>query len=223
MPSYIPSKDAAFDAFFSNIVSYVLARVLAAPPVWTHIPKAAAEGLAAEYSAWHEAYEAVLAPHTAVQTAEKTRRRAVSQKALETFVNRFLRYDPAVTNADRDAMGIPNTKKTHTRIEPPPTRPVLIIDTSIQSRIIIHYRDEGSARRGKPPKVHGIEVRWAILDHAPADREEIVHSAFDTRSPLTLQFDEHDRGKRLYLYGQWEIEREGEKGPPGVIVDAVIP
>jgi hypothetical protein len=50
-----------------------------------------------------------------------------------------------------------------------------------------------------------------------------VNSAFDTNPPLILEFDEQDRGKHVYMAGCWEIEREGEKGPYGAIVEAVIP
>ncbi|MDR0639607.1 MAG: hypothetical protein LBG27_12030 [Spirochaetaceae bacterium] len=52
---YIPSREAAFDPWFNNLVEYVLARVLAGTPVWTHIPAAEAEALANAYTAWHTA------------------------------------------------------------------------------------------------------------------------------------------------------------------------
>jgi hypothetical protein len=35
--------------------------------------------------------------------------------------------------------------------------------------------------------------------------------------------NEEDRGKRLYMAGRWEIEREGVKGPFGDIVSAIVP
>jgi hypothetical protein len=88
---------------------------------------------------------------------------------------------------------------------------------------IIYYKDEKSGRRGKPVGVHGIEVRWAVMDRPPASIKELTNSSFDTNPPLTLEFDEQDRGKRVYMSGCWEIEWEGEKGPPGAIVDAMIP
>ncbi|MDR1862776.1 MAG: hypothetical protein LBQ67_02525 [Treponema sp.] len=86
------------------------------------------------------------------------------------------------------------------------------------------YRDKGSARRGKPADVHGIEVRWAFLDKPPLDiKTEFTQSSFDTKSPLILNFEEFDRGKRIYLAGRWEISREGIKGEFGDIVSAVVP
>jgi hypothetical protein len=90
-------------------------------------------------------------------------------------------------------------------------------------QIVIPYRDQGSARRGKPEDVHGIEVRWAILDRPPVSIKELDNSAFDTRSPLSLEFGEEDRRKRVYMTGRWEIEREGVKGDFGEIVSAIIP
>jgi hypothetical protein len=62
-----------------------------------------------------------------------------------------------------------------------------------------------------------------MLDHAPADINELDKSAFDTRSPLILEFGEEDRGRRIYMTGRWEIEREGIKGDFGEIVSAVVP
>jgi hypothetical protein len=133
-----------------------------------------------------------------VDTEEKKRLHKAALPVIESFVNEFVRYSSKVTDEDIANMGM-------------------------RRRISIYYKDEGSEHRGKPKNVHGIEIRWAILDHYPTSEKELVNSSFDTNSPLVLDFDESDRGKHLYMYGRWEIEREGEKGPPGAIVDAIIP
>jgi hypothetical protein len=99
----------------------------------------------------------------------------------------------------------------------------LFIDTGTRRRLIINYKDEKSDRRGKPEGVHGIEIRWAMLDHADPDIKELTNSAFDTSPPLILEFEEHQRGQRVYMCGAWEIEREGEKGPYGDIEEAIVP
>ena len=71
---YIPFNDAAFDAWFNNLVEYVLARVMTGTPVWTHIP--VAETLDNVRTAWHTAYVPTLKPHTKVDTeAKMTRKR----------------------------------------------------------------------------------------------------------------------------------------------------
>jgi hypothetical protein len=52
--------------------------------------------------------------------------------------------------------------------------------------------------------------------------EDLIHSAFDTRSPFTLSFDENQRGKTVYFCLRWENTR-GEKGPWSEIVSGIIP
>jgi hypothetical protein len=104
------------------------------------------------------------------------------------------------------------------------TVPELTADTSVSHRLSIHYRVLGSTRRGKPPKVAGIEIRTAIRDTPPESIEkDLIHSCYDTKSPLVLHFDEDSRGKRLYLAGRWEIQREGIKGDFGPVIDVIIP
>jgi hypothetical protein len=218
----IPRGEAEFDAYFKNIVDYVRERVEEVKPVWAHIPLEESGKLAAVYADWHAAYVKTLVPHTPPETAAKTRARKSSQKYLEEFINRFLRHEP-VTDGDRDNMGIHNPAPRRDQIPPPATVPELSPRAGDPRQIVVHYRDKGSERRGKPDDVHGIEVRWALLDQPPADIEELLHSSFDTRSPLILEFAEHERGKRVYMTGFWEIEREGIKGSPGEIVSAIIP
>jgi hypothetical protein len=222
MPDFIPASDANFNVFFKNIVDYVDERTGGNKPVWDFIPSESLDTFHEAWNAWDAAYQKTLVPHTPVDTKEKNRARKSSKKELRLFTNRFLRYPP-VTDEDRDNMGVPNRKDGRSPVPVPTTSPILLINTGTRRRVIINYRDEQSLRRGKPRGVHGIEVRWAVLDRPPQNEEELIHSAFDTRSPLVLEFREEDRGKRVYLAGRWEIEREGKKGPFSAIEEAVIP
>ncbi|MDR2447188.1 MAG: hypothetical protein LBD58_07860 [Treponema sp.] len=114
-------------------------------------------------------------------------------------------------------MGLPIHKTTRSPVPVSATAPQIFPNTSVRRWISIDYRDEGSGRRDKPHGAHGIEVRWAVFDRPPADIGELVKSAFDTKAPLTLEFKEHERGKRVYMCGRWEIQRKGEKGPWGIL------
>jgi hypothetical protein len=51
--------------------------------------------------------------------------------------------------------------------------------------------------------------------------EELTRSAFDPRSPFTLNFEENQRGKTLYFALHWE-NAKGEAGPWSVIQKAII-
>jgi hypothetical protein len=217
----IPGPDGAYEAFFRKVNEYVAAKCTA--KVWSHIPQAAETELDASYFEWHTAYEITLKPCTPTDTAEKNRIRRASEKHLRDFINIYLRFHPDVTEEDKRNMGIHIPDPIRTTIEPPKTVPELEPHAGNPRQVEVPYHDAGSERRGKPENVHGIEILWAVLDHEPTGVEELIHSAFDTRSPLTLTFDESDRGKRVYMAGRWEIEREGEKGPTGEIVSCFIP
>jgi hypothetical protein len=219
---FIPTKEAEFDVWFGNLVQYVDEKCGGNFPVWTHIPSDHRQLLNDAWTAWHAAYEKTLKPHTSVDREEKNRLHDAAIPVIQNFVNEFLRYSSYVTDEDMANMGMRRRRKGHP-VEVPTTTPELITDTSVLRHVKVYYRDLGSSHRGKPKNVHGLELRWAILDHPPKSINELTNSAFDTSPPLDLVFDESDRGKHLYMAGRWEIEREGEKGPFSAIVDVIIP
>ncbi|MHC6203158.1 hypothetical protein ACYULU_08175 [Breznakiellaceae bacterium SP9] len=129
---------------------------------------------------------------------------------------------PPLTDQDyRDLIG-KEPKPSHTPLPPPTTIPVLRFDSSIIRQITVYFQDEGSERRGKPTGVHGVELRWAILDHVPTDINELINTEIDTKSPFTLRFSQEERGKSLYTCPRWENSKP-QKGPWGAIGMAVIP
>jgi hypothetical protein len=218
----IPKKDSDFDIWFENLNSTIVAKTGGSPPEWTHIPAEKVTALTGHWTDWHTAHTKTLVPHTSLDTAAKNRAKDLSFDFIRPFANQYLRYGQ-ISEDELRALGFHVRSGGHSPVPVPTTSPVLIIDTGTRRRLIIHYRDERSTRRGKPDGVHGIEVRWAILDHPPADIKDLVNSSFDTKPPLILDFEEHERGRHVYLCGTWEIEREGEKGPFGAIVEAIIP
>jgi hypothetical protein len=139
----------------------------------------------------------------------------LSKKELRLYNKAYLLYNPAVSDDDRAAMGLPIHKSGRSPVQKPETAPQLLPDAATRRIIKVYYKDEGASRRGKPAHVKGIEIKWAKLKEAPQDITELINSAFDTNPPLALEFQEHERGEKVFLCGHWEIQREGEKGPWG--------
>jgi hypothetical protein len=160
-----------------------------------------------------------------VDTLNKNESRAALEKAVRVYCKAYLLYNPKVTGEDRERMGLPVYTGSRSPAGVPGSVPVLTVRLNNPREFPVYYHDgvSGGRGRGKPPRVHGIEIRWAVLDHFPADISELTQSAFDTASPCTLKFAEHERGLRVYMCGRWEIQREGEKGSFGEIAEAVIP
>ncbi|MDR2795292.1 MAG: hypothetical protein LBB47_01105, partial [Spirochaetaceae bacterium] len=66
------------------------------------------------------------------------------------------------------------------------------------------------------------ECLWVIADTPPAVVGDLLHSAFATRNPLALVFDENQRGKKVYFTVRWETGAV-LKGDWSAIFSAVIP
>jgi hypothetical protein len=224
---HIPVRDADFNNWFKNLCQYVTVKTSVIPPAtapeWTHIPAAEVTLLNNAYSAWYTVYVIVLKPHTPADTLAKDEARAAAEAVIRPFIGQWLMWKQ-VSDVEREEAGVHNKRPRRPEIPVPTTVPELTPSTGVPRQLLIAYRDKGSARRGKPADVHGIEVRWAFLDKPPEDIEkELTQSSFDTKSPLTLTFEEHDRGKRIYMVGRWEISREGIKGDFGDIVSVIVP
>ena len=143
MPSsdYIPSGDAAFLEWEKNLLGFVLQNYTR----WNiPSPQTALVPLAA-------AFEACRNPNRGkLDTQRKNEARTGLQKELRIYNKAYLLYNPAVSDDDRTAMGLPVHKGSRSPVQPPKTSPQLLPDTSTRRIIRVYYRDEGAARRGKP-------------------------------------------------------------------------
>ncbi|GHU49839.1 hypothetical protein FACS1894200_08910 [Spirochaetia bacterium] len=211
MADYIPRRDDKFLEWAKNLYSYALVNFarwsVPSPQVHLQVP----------LDEFEAAFQAYLTPnHGKVDIFIKNEKRKTSESAFRTYVQAYLVKNPDVTDEDRAEMNITIQKTTRSPVPLPTTAPQLFIGTGTIRRISIRYKN-ASNKRGKPQGVHGIEVKWAVLDDAPEDLGELIQSVFDTHPPLTLDFEEYERGKHIYMCGRWE------KGPFGDIREAVIP
>jgi hypothetical protein len=215
---YVPNNDGQFLEWAKNLYAYTLTifsnRLIPSPQLTLEAPMAAFEAALAKLADPN---------YGKVDMERKKDTRKVCEKACRVYVQGYLVRNPAITDEDRVAMKIPVYKTIKSERPLPETVPELEIDTGTPRRHKVYYRDRGSKRRGKPDGVAGIELRWAILDHYPLSIEEMINSSFDTASPWLNDFNEADRGKKVYYCGRWEAPAEGGKGPFGEIVEAVVP
>jgi hypothetical protein len=222
MTKTIPRKDADFHEV-QGVIYFMSIQNLDAwglDEIWT------ANSLTPAHLNWNEAWASYLDPaqRTPLITFTKTEARKKYEALLRILVLN-LESNTRVTDEQRRAMGIVIRDHTRTPAETPTHYPAYMVDTSVIRQLIIHFWNMllgGRLSKAKPHGVHGAEVRWGILPAEPRSVEELIHSSFDTRTPLTLTFDESERGKTVYFCLRWENTR-GEKGPWSEIVMAVIP
>jgi hypothetical protein len=215
---YIPQSDGAFLEWAKPLVTYAAAHL--APFT---IPETAVTPIQTLLAAYDTAFEAAQDPNRGkVDVLAKNEARDALKSALRTFVKAYLAYNPAVTDADKKSMGLPLHDTTRAPVPPPSTVPEAEAKTPHPMVVEIHFHDEGSTRQGKPARVQGAKIVYAVLDAPPATVEALTRSAFDPRSPFTLTFEENQRGKALYFALHWE-NAKGQAGPWSVIQKAIIP
>jgi hypothetical protein len=217
---YIPTKGAEFFNWQDDFVVYVTPRV----GTWG-IPGTVMTALNAAKTEYVKRYNAAKNPETRTPTAVLMKDEALAAyvKEIRALVRIYLANGPAVTDEDRSNMGLSIHKSTRTPAPVAKNAPACKIDTGTICRLILYFYDEGKEKtKAKPPGQHGVEISWMISDVPVVDADDLVHSAFDTRTPFTLEFQGHERGKTVYLALRWENTR-GEKGPWSVVQSAIIP
>jgi hypothetical protein len=182
------------------------------------------------YTAWQNAYKAYLpeASRTKAITFAKNDARDKYEPVLGQLI-KFLRDSPLTTDQDLIDLNIYVAPTPHTPL--PATDEVVEfeVETDVARRLVIHFKSKGSKKKGKPHGVHGAMINWGRkeelpegTDGPPRKAEDLPHTDIDTRSPFTIDFDEEDRGKVVYMCGRWEMVN-GKYGPWGDMTYAYIP
>jgi hypothetical protein len=215
---FIPHQDGAFLEWAKTLLAYAGQKLTV-----FNIPEGILAPIQARLAAYEPAFKAARNSNRGkVDVLTKNEAKGALTASLRAFIRSFLIYNPAVLDADKENMGLPLRDGTRTPAPAPAPATMPELDSSIIRQLSVHFKDAGSDRRGKPAHVHGVELRWALLDHAPVSVEDLSHSAFDTASPYTFSFGETDRGRALYLCPRWE-NNKGDKGPWGEIYKAIVP
>jgi hypothetical protein len=216
---FIPRKDIEFHTWIVNFLACLFESLER-----FGFPRVKYDELEVQRERFVAAFETAGMPSTRTKAAvqEKNDARAALQDNVRQAIKEHLTFNSSVTDGDRDNLGLPVHKKTRTPSRVASTYPKLAVDSGTLRRLIIHFRDQGSLSRAKPPGQHGVSIRWAISDTPVVNLDDLVNIEFDTRSPFTLVFDGNRRGKTVYLCSCW-VNTRGERGPWSDLTSAVIP
>jgi hypothetical protein len=216
--SYIPDKESEFVDWSGNLIDG--SKKHAAELDLPADQLTGLETLHTEVKALHEKCQT--ASYTKLDMQAKNEKKALLKKKEEGFVRFHLQNNEKMTDNIRKELRIPIYDRTLTPRPAPDSIPDIEIATPHPRTLRIKFRPEKGARWGKPEFVHGLECLWVIADAPPEKISDLLYSAFTTRSPLELSFDENDRGKRVYFAVRWESGTV-KKGPWSDIFSAVIP
>jgi hypothetical protein len=217
---YIPRSDGNFLTWIIHFLKNLGGRL-----TQFNFPKDVYDRLEEEKNTFAQMLELVSGSvtRTSVVVKDKNAARKRLEKDTRNVVGEYLNRNHLLSDGDREMLGLPIRKTTRTPAPMAETYPDFDIDTRLLSHLIIHFFEkDGDHKRSKPAGQHGAEINWIISDVPMVDANEFTHSSFDTRTPFTLEFSGHDRGKTVYLALRWENTR-GQKGPWSPIQKAIIP
>jgi hypothetical protein len=194
MHDYLPSNDEELLIFADNLNTYAAANYsrwqIPGPQTFLDAPVAAYRTALAAFSDPN---------HGKIDTLNKKETKEALLSVLRIYIQGFIARNPAVTDEDRERMGLPLRDKTPTPTPKPEGVPEVEVSTPLPRTVRFRFRAANAKHWGKPAYVHGIEILWVIADTPPVHIKELVHSEFATRNPLDLTFDEDQRGKRIYF------------------------
>jgi len=215
---YIPNSDGDFNAWLQNFVGNISANAaslgLTAADI-TPITDAASD--------WNTKYAANISAQSDAQSARQAKddSRDTTEKAVRPMVGR-LQSSTAVTDAQRQSLGVTVRSTTRTPTGAPTTKPVAQVDTSQRLRHTVSFFDELTpTSRAKPDGVQGCEIWIKIGEPQPAGPDDFKYLATDTRSPYLAEFDAADAGKTAYYILRW-VSTRGETGPWSQTVKGTI-
>jgi hypothetical protein len=219
-PDYIPHKDKDFLQWVINLIAAlfkIIDRI--------GFPQDVYQALAALRNTFVEKFGIAEAPETRTEITitSKANARKELEKALRQAIGEYINHNHLVTDEDREAMGLPVYKSGRTPSPVATSYPDFDVYSGTIRRLGVEFYDQGQKKsKAKPAGQHGAEIKWGIRDTPPASINDLTNSAFDTRTPFTLEFDETQRGSTVYFCLRWE-NNVGVKGPWSEIQSAIIP
>ena len=209
MADYIPSRDSELDLWLNNFKTLV-----AANPATYGLTAGVATSLTNAYNDWHAAFLLASDPstRTALTVAAKNAEKIIS-KALFRETANFVRGNPAVSDANQLALGIPLADPTPTPIPPPSTHPLLSMLFGGPLAHTLVWADETTPlKRAKPAGVIGVLLHRSIGTVAATDPDQCDFVGLFTRIPQLMQYQAADQGKVATYFARW-TNGKGDEGP----------
>jgi hypothetical protein len=214
---FIPRSDAKFNVWVIAFFAYLMINLQK-----FNIVEDDVLSLLNLKEVWDVKFQIAKSPSTATPAAviEKQEARKELEASMRKFIKEHLAYNHLVTDGDREGLGLPIYKTTHTAAPVPGTPPAGRVDIGVHQQHILHFFDAPTLGKAKPTGVHSCEIWWKKGGDPPQD-EELVYLASDTRSPYTVNFSSTDVGKTVYYKLRW-INTRDERGPWSELISAVI-
>ena len=218
MADFFPRREAELLEWLKNFGAVLVANAAA----WG-IPTDTANGLNTQITAYEAVYEAAKGEKgTKALIIEKDEKQKALKADLRNVKNKFIDYNDAISDADRDRLGLPQHDHTPTPKPRPTSRPTLeVLPTNTRQHTVTAINQK-TGKKTKPNDAYGVRFVWEIRDAPPASADDLRHSVFRRKVVEVFDYTEEDRGKKVFYVACYE-NAKGETGTWSDIVEGIIP
>jgi hypothetical protein len=223
--TYIPAKDQDFAQWALNFSTLITANFVA---------YGLTTGQQSAYATLRSDFITKLATATNPSTrtkptvAAKNASRALLEASSRSLGN-IIQGNPAVTNAQRQDLGLTVRDRNPTPIGPPTTAPIVTPLSTAARNIFFRFADELTpSSRSKPFGAISMQLYAKVDGDAPSSISECNFRGAYTKNTTgpgsrgcQVGFNTDDVGKTAYLMAVWQ-NRRGEIGPASTVAQMTI-
>jgi len=202
---YIPQTDGAFRDWLMNFST-----LISADPNKYGLEAADATVIAAQYTAFNDAYNVVQMPSTRTPSAvaQKDALRASAVGTVRTYAQ-MVKSNAGVNNEDKVALGIHVNDPTPTPIPAPTSAPIIAIVGATSGQHELRYADENTpSSRRKPDGVIQMQLNMSVGTSPATNPDESSFVGLYTKQPVRVELDPSDVGKTATYFARW-VTRTG--------------
>jgi hypothetical protein len=162
------------------------------------------------------ARDAYLGDKSETNKVAKNTAKAAIKTAMRDFATQHIRFNKAMTDADRAAMGIKTPDTTKTKHPAPEARPVFTATANGDGKILVKV--EGPW----PDNAEEVKYYWEITDEPDPNPKNLRHSTNRNKLKHEFIFDEPDWGKKIHFACAFE-NGKGDSGPLSSMTSRLVP
>jgi hypothetical protein len=214
---YIPKIEGNLLPFAKNLYAYALANFAR----WS-VPSPQTV-LETPIATFETAFAAYLEPnHGKVDTLAKNEAKDALAHALRTYVQGYVARNPAVTDEDKELMGLPLRDTTPTPHPVPDVRPETEAAPTGKGAHKVTAVNPESQNRERPRLVSGVAYARRVRGtDEPVSRAEDMPSEYQAGTSRTYQYAEADYGKVADYATAYE-NSTGHRGPWSNVTSLLI-
>jgi hypothetical protein len=157
-----------------------------------------------------------------VNTAEQDALVKAHRTYIRLWVAQYIRGNPALTNAIRVALGMPELDSTKTPQVVGNRTVAFTLEPGSVGQVVVKCRDKDTGAANILYGMSGIVLLYDVADAAIADITVLTRSVLLTRVNQTLSFPGTESGKRVSVTACWQSE-SGGRGDFAVVQTTVVP